>query len=148
MRSRPHQALALLPALILLALAGLAVAGCGGAGTKVGAGGVRASGASKGAGGGSIVGFDPRNGPLGCILANGLQAQKDPRQPDRIDILPATSGASIAFASNAAEAQDRQLADDAPGAEVIGPALLTVGSLSDADLNKVETCLQAQGTRY
>jgi hypothetical protein len=143
MRSRSPQALALLAALIALA-----AAGCGGAGTTVGAGGVRASSAGQGAGGGRIVGFDPRNGPLGCLLANRIQAQKDPRQPDRIDILPATTGASIAFASNAAEAQDRQLSDDAPGAEVIGPALLTVGTLSDADLNKVESCLQAQGTRY
>jgi hypothetical protein len=146
MRSRPPEKRLL--ALILLVLAALVAAGCGGAGTTVGPGGVRASGANQGAGGGSIVGFDPRNGPLGCILANKIQAQKDPRQPDRIDILPATSGASIAFASTAAEAQDRQLADDAPGAEVIGPALLTVGTLSDAELNKVESCLQAQGTRY
>jgi hypothetical protein len=143
MRSRSPKALALLPALVALALAG-----CGGAGTTVGAGGVRASHANQGAGGGRIVGFDPRNGPLGCILANAIKAQKDPHEPDRIDILPATSGASIAFASNAAEAQDRQLADEAPGAEVIGPALLTVGTLSDVELNKIESCLQAQGTRY
>lgn len=145
MRLRPPKPLALLPALIALA-----AVGCGGAGTTVGPGGVRASSSSadQGAGGGRIVGFDPRNGPLGCITSQGIKAQKDPREPDRIDILPVTTGASIAFASNAAEAQDRQLADDASGAEVIGPALLTVGTLSDADLNKVESCLQAQGTRY
>jgi hypothetical protein len=143
MRSRSLQALALLAALIPLT-------GCGGGATTVGAGGVRAGAGAgaTGAGGGSIVAFDPRNGPLGCLLGKGLQAAKDPRQPDRIDILPASNGASIAFASNAAEAQDRQLANQAPGAEVIGPALLSVGALSDAQLTKVETCLQAQGTRY
>jgi hypothetical protein len=143
MRSRSPKAPALLAALIALA-----AAGCGGAGTTVGPGGVRASHADQGAGGGRIVGFDPRNGPLGCLQANRIQAQKDPHEPDRIDILPAASGASIAFASNAAEAQDRQLADAAPGAEVIGPALLTVGTLPDAELNAIESCLQAQGTRY
>jgi hypothetical protein len=145
MRSRPPEKRLLLPALIALVIAG---AGCGGGGTTVGAGGARAKQGGHGAGGGKIIAFDPRDAPLGCILGKGLQAQKDPRQPDRIDILPATTGASIAFAANAAEAQDRQLADAAPGAEVIGPALLTTGDLSDADLDKIERCLQAQGTKY
>jgi hypothetical protein len=144
MRSRPPEKRLLLPALIALVIA---VAGCGGGGTTVGAGGARAK-QGTGAGGGKIIAFDPRDPPLGCILGKGLQAQKDPRQPDRIDILPTTTGASIAFAANAAEAQDRQLADAAPGAEVIGPALLTTGDLSDADLDKIERCLQAQGTKY
>jgi hypothetical protein len=135
MRSRPLQALALLPALIL--------AGCGGAGTTVGGGNNAAA-----TGGGHPVAFDPRDAPLGCIHAKGIGADKDPRQPDRVVILPPASGASITFASTPADAQSRQLADVEPGAEVIGPSLLTVGDLPDAELAKIETCLQAQGSKY
>jgi len=135
MRSRPLQALALLlPALILVA--------CGGGGTTVGGGN------EPTAGGTHAAAFDPRDAPLGCILAKGLRAEKDPRQADRLVILPASTGASIAFAATAAEAQGVQLRNEAPGAEVIGPHLLTVGTLADAQLTKVEKCLQAQGRDY
>jgi hypothetical protein len=135
MRLRSPQALALLSAALL------GLAGCGGAATQVGGG-------SAPAGGSHPVAFDPRNGPLGCLGAKGIQAVKDPRQPDKLDILPAASGASIAFAATAPEAQGRQLRNEAPGSEVIGPHLLTVGDLSDAQLTKIETCLQAQGSKY
>ncbi len=143
MRLRPPSALALLAVLVL------AVAGCGGSGTTVGGGAAAKPAASAQTGGGSSpASFDPRNAPLGCILSKGLQAEKDAKQPDKLNILPATTGASIAFAATPAEAQDRQIANDAPGAEVIGPSLLTVGDLSEVDLSKVETCLQAQGSKY
>jgi len=138
MRSRPLQALALLPALVLVA--------CGSGGTTVG-GGSRST-AEPAAGGARAAAFDPRDAPLGCILGKGLRAEKDPREADRLLILPASSGASIAFAATAAEAQGVQLRNEAPGAEVIGPHLLTVGTLSDDQLTKVETCLQAQGRDY
>jgi hypothetical protein len=141
MRSRPHKALALLlPVLVLI--------GCGSGGTTVG-GGNRAPAAGSGDGGGSRpAAFDPRDAPLGCIQSKGIQVEKDPKQTDRLVILPAASGASIAFAATAPEAQSRQLSNEAPGAEVIGPHLLTVGDLSDAELTKIETCLQAQGSKY
>jgi hypothetical protein len=142
MRLRSPSALALVAALALAC----AIAGCGGGATTVGGGaGVKAAPTGGGA---KVVSFDPRNGPLGCLGAKGVQAAKDPREPDKLDILPAASGAFVQFASTPAEAQDRQLANQAPGAEVIGPMLLTVGSLSEADLSKVETCLQAQGAKY
>lgn len=135
MRLRPPTALAaLLAALALLA-------GCGGGATKAGGG-------STPAGASHPVAFDPRNGPLGCLSANGVQAVKDPREIDKLDILPAASGASIQFAATPEDAQGRQLRNEAPGAEVIGPHLLTVGDLSDAELSKIETCLQAQGVKY
>ena len=73
---------------------------------------------------------------------------KDARQTDRLDILPAASGAYVEFAATPAEAQGRQIRNEAPGAEVIGPHLLTVGRLSDDELRAIETCLQAQGSRY
>jgi len=135
MRLRSPQALALLCAALV------ALAGCGGGATSVGGGGTSAGGSHQAA-------FDPRNGPLGCLSANGIRAVKDVRESDKLDILPASSGASVAFAATPPEAQGRQLRNEAPGAEVIGPHLLTVGTLSDAELNKIETCLQAQGTKY
>lgn len=139
MRSRALQALALLPALVLL--------GCGGGGTTVGGGNEPAGGAAP-TGGGQPTAFDPRDAPLGCILSKGLQAEKDERQPDKLVILPATSGAYVTFAATAPEAQGRQIRNEAPGAEVIGPHLFTVGDLSEDDLAKIETCLQAQGSKY
>jgi hypothetical protein len=139
MRSRFLPALMLLP--VLLAI------GCGSAGTTVGGGNEPAGGATP-AGGSRPAAFDPRDAPLGCILGKGIQAQKDARQTDRLNILPATSGAYVEFAATAPEAQGRQIRNEAPGAEVIGPHLLTVGRLTDDELGKIESCLQAQGSRY
>jgi hypothetical protein len=138
MRSRSLQTLALLPALLLA----LTAAGCGSGGTTVGGGNTPNGGGSRPAA------FDPRDAPGGCFQSKGIQVQKDPRQTDKLDILPATTGASVEFASTPAEAQGIQIANGSPGAEVIGPHLLTVGGLSDAELTKIETCLQAQGSKY
>jgi hypothetical protein len=139
MRSRPLPALALLLALLAI--------GCGG-GTTVGGGNDPATAGSSTPAGSRPAAFDPRDAPLGCIAGKGLQAEKDARQVDRLNILPATSGAYVEFAATAAEAQGRQIRNEAPGAEVIGPHLLTVGRLSDDELRAIETCLQAQGSRY
>ena len=140
MRSRVLQALALLPALILI--------GCGSGGTIVGGGNEPAASGSGSGGGSQPAAFDPRDAPLGCIQSKGLQAEKDARQTDKLVILPATSGAYVTFAATAPEAQGRQIRNEAPGAEVIGPHLFTVGNLSEDDLQKIETCLQAQGSKY
>lgn len=144
MRSRRPPAAAVLLLTFLLAIA---AAGCGSGGTTVG-GGSRATGGAVTPAGARPAAFDPRDAPLGCILHAGIGAQKDPRQTDRVDILPATSGASVTFTSAPAEAQGIQLRNEAPGAEAIGPHLLTVGRLSDDQLRAIESCLQAQGTRY
>jgi len=144
MRSRrsPLAALALLCALLVFA-----VTGCGSGGTTVGGGNDAAPAATTPAGA-QPAAFDPRDAPLGCLAAKGIRAEKDARQTDRLDVLPPSSGASIQFASTPAEAQGIQLRNGAPGAEVIGPHLLTVGRLGDDELRAIETCLQAQGSRY
>lgn len=135
MRSRLPQALvALLPV--------LALAACGSGGTTVGGGNQPVSG------GPHAAAFDPRDAPLGCIASKGIQATKDPKTPTRLVIEPASSGAFVDFAATAAEAQGAQLRNEAPGAEVIGPHVFTVGDLPDAELTKIETCLQAQGRDY
>ncbi len=143
MRPRFLQALALLPVLLVLA----AATGCGG-GTTVGGGNEPATDTTQTPAGARAAAFDPRDEPLGCIERKGLQAVKDDAQTDRLNILPATSGAYVEFAATAPEAQGRQLRNEAPGAEVIGPHLFTVGDLSDDQLRAIETCLQAQGSRY
>jgi len=142
MRSRrsPLAALALLCALLALA-----VAGCGSKGTTVGGGNEAAPATPAGV---QAAAFDPRDAPLGCLAAKGIKAEKDARQTDRLDIMPPSSGAYVEFAATAPEAQGRQIRNEAPGAEVIGPHLLTVGTLGDDELRAIETCLQAQGSRY
>jgi len=130
-----------------LALLALAASGCGSGGTTVGGGNTAAHATSMPAGV-QAAAFDPRDAPLGCLAAKGIRAEKDARQTDRLDVLPATSGAYVEFAATPAEAQGRQLRNEAPGAEVIGPHLLTVGDLGDDELRAIETCLQAQGSRY
>lgn len=141
MRSRRSSLAA--PALLLALLA----AGCGSGGTTVG-GGNEAAPAASTPSGVQAAAFDPRDAPLGCLASKGIETEKDARQTDRLAILPATSGAYVEFAATPAEAQGRQLRNEAPGAEVIGPHLLTVGRLSDDELRAIETCLQAQGSRY
>lgn len=144
MRSRRPPAAAVLLLTLLLALA---AAGCGSGGTTVG-GGNRTAPSAVTPAGARPAAFDPRDAPLGCILGKGIRAQKDARETNRLDILPATSGAYVTFAATPAEAQGIQLRNEQPGAEAIGPHLLTVGRLSDDQLRAIESCLQAQGTRY
>lgn len=135
-----------LPALLALSAALFAV-GCGD-GTTVGGGNDPATETTQTPAGARPAAFDPRDEPLGCIERKGMEAEKDAKQTDRLNILPATSGAYVEFAATAPEAQGRQLRNEAPGAEVIGPHLFTVGDLSDDELRAIETCLQAQGSRY
>jgi hypothetical protein len=143
MRRRAYQALALLPALIVAVV----VAGCGSGGTKVGQG---FEAPKTGAGTRQASAFDPRDQPIGCLAAKGVQGVKDERYRDRIDVMPATTGAYVVFAPTFSEAQGQALNDtpDAAGAEVIGPALFTVGDLPDDVAKKIEDCLDARGIRY
>jgi hypothetical protein len=143
MRPRAHKALALAPALIL---AGLLFA-CGSDGVRVGGGN---DGPQRGEGGGIVVAYDPRDEPLACFHGKGIEAVKDERYDTRINILPATSGAYVEFTGSLQDALSRSLRDteDAVGAQAIGPALFTVGDLSDEVAEKVEDCLDARGVRY
>ena len=143
MRPRAYKALALTPALILASL----FLACGSDGTRVGGGN---DGPQRGAGGGIVIAFDPRDEPLGCFHGKGVDAVKDERYDTRINILPATSGAYVEFTGSLQDALSRSLRDteDAVGAQAIGPALFTVGDLSDEVAEKVEDCLDARGVRY
>ncbi len=144
MRSRR---LPLVTALLAVVLVALLASGCGSGGSTVGGGNQPAAGGAVPAGR-EAAAFDPRDVPLGCILASGVRAQKDPKEADRLDILPATSGAYVTFVATPAAAEGIQLSNADPGAESIGPQLLTVGQLPDAQLRAIESCLQAQGIRY
>ncbi len=143
MRRRAFKA----PALVPVLLASLAFAACGSDGTKVGQG---YEAPKTGAGTRQAAAFDPRDQPLGCFRSKGVEADKDARYRDRINILPATSQAFVTFTGTLQDAQSRALRNtpDAAGAEAIGPALLTVGDLDDDALGKIEDCLDARGTRY
>jgi hypothetical protein len=55
-------------------------------------------------------------------------------------------GPTIKFSPTPGGAQDDQLRARAPGAEVIGSALLYPNQASDGDLTKIEKCL-AQGVK-
>jgi hypothetical protein len=137
------------PAIALLAvlLVALLASGCGSGGSTVGGGNQPAAGGAIPAGR-QAAAFDPRDAPLGCIVARGVRAQKDAKETDRLDVLPVTSGAYVTFAATPAAAEGIQLSNADPGAESIGPQLLTVGRLPDAQLRAIESCLQAQGIRY
>ena len=137
------------PATALLAVlfVALLVSGCGSGGSTVGGGNHASTGGAIPAGR-EAAAFDPRDAPLDCILGKHIGAQKDAKQDDRLDILPATSGAYVTFAATPAAAEGIQLSNADPGAESIGPHLLTVGRLPDSELRAIESCLQAQGIRY
>jgi hypothetical protein len=144
MRFRAYKALALLPALILIGC----MLGCGSDGTNVGGGSETPK--ATGEGGGVVVAFDPRDRPIACFGAKGVETVKDPRYDTRIDIEPATTGAYVEFTGSLQDALARSLrdTDDAAGAEAIGPALFTVGDLSDDVAGKIEACLDERGVRY
>lgn len=143
MRRRASKALALVPVL----LATIALAACGSDGTSVGQG---YEAPKTGAGTRQATAFDPRDESLGCFRSKGVEAEKDARYADRINIMPATSRAFVTFTGSLQDALSRSLrnTDDAAGAEAIGPALLTVGDLGDDELEKIEDCLDARGVRY
>lgn len=138
-----RRALALLPALILAA----GFAGCGSDGTNVGQG---FEVPKTGAGTRQATAFDPRDETIGCLRSKGIEGVKDERYRERLNIVPATSGAYILFTGTLQDAQSRALnnTEDAAGAQAIGPALFTVGDLGDEELQKIEDCLDARGVRY
>jgi hypothetical protein len=143
MPRRAYQAPALVVALILA----LTLVACGEGGTSVGGGN---EAPKTGAGTRQATAFDPRDEPLGCFAGKGVEAEKDPRYRERINILPAASGAYVTFTATLQDALSRQLRneEDAAGAQAIGPALLTGGDLDDEQLGKIEDCLDERGVRY
>lgn len=123
-------------AIALCGLAAAALAGCGSS-FKASAGSNVPAASSKPLGYGVID-----QAPLphaNCIRAAGLPAVRIGLTKIQVGALPA--GPTIIFAPdpNAAEAQ--QIEGKAPGAEVIGAALLFVHQAPDSELATLEGCL-------
>jgi hypothetical protein len=110
---------------LAVAAAGL-IAGCGGA-VKPGSNHV----------GGP---YDPRDSVVGCIHGKGLEARKT--GADAIAVGAGAGSPRIVFAPTTGAAEADHVRPGAEGAEIIGDALLYVGSGSDAELGKLEDCLQ------
>ncbi len=87
---------------------------------------------------------DPRiaSGRLQCLLAHHFPARNVDRTVIQIGPLPA--GPTVQFEPSTGAADTRQVDGTAPGAEVIGTALLYPHGASDSELNAIENCV-AQG---
>ena len=122
-----------------LALSGLAVtalAGCGNsfkavAGTDVPAATAKPLGYG-------VIDVAPRPHAQ-CIRAAGLPATRLGLTTIQVGALPA--GPTIVFAPDPNAAEAEQITNQAPGAEVIGAALLYVHGAPDPELAKIEACL-------
>lgn len=118
-------------------LAAVALAGCGTIHVKP----VGSKQASRG------VIDDPRThlpNRVACLRQDGLTVRVV--GSTRLQIGTSPSGASVTFTPTAGAAQTDQIEAIAPGAEVIGSALLYPHRASDADLKKVEDCLSKSVT--
>lgn len=124
-------------ALALSGLAAAAVAGCGSS-FKATAGSTVPPATSKPLGYGVV---DQASLPhVKCMQAAGLPAVRVGATTIQVGMLPAGPTVDFAPDPNAAEAE--QIENEAQGAEVIGAALLYVHAAPDAELAKVEACLQ------
>jgi hypothetical protein len=74
-----------------------------------------------------------------CIRAAGLPATQIGLTTIQVGALPA--GPTIVFDDDPNTAESEQIKVQAPGAEVIGAALLYVHGAPDAELAKLEACL-------
>jgi hypothetical protein len=123
-----------------IALAGaalaLALAGCGGSFKAVAGSSVPA--ASSNARGYGVIDRAPLPHAK-CIRAAGLPAVSIGLTKIQVGALPA--GPTIIFAPDPNAAEAEQIKGEAPGAEVIGAAVLYVHQAPDAELTKLEACL-------
>ncbi len=76
---------------------------------------------------------------LACLLAHHLPAHEAGQAAIQIGSLP--TGPTVQFVPSASAALDRQVDGTAQGAEVIGSALLYPRQAPDAELTKIENCL-------
>jgi hypothetical protein len=79
--------------------------------------------------------YDPRVPVLSCLRDAGVEAR--PAAPGAI----VAEGVRIDFLTTPGEAEARQIAGDAQGAEQIGRALIWVGGAPDELLASVEECV-------
>ena len=128
--------------LLALALAALALAGCGGA-VKVQPSTPAGSSAlvSRGRVDSPVTALDDH---LGCLQAAHLPVQA--LSPTSLQIGPAPAGPTIVFTPSLAASQGLQIRGKAQGAEVIGTALVYPNQGSDGELATIGACL-AQGVQ-
>jgi hypothetical protein len=123
-------------AIVLCGLVAAALAGCGSSFKAVAGSNVPAA-TSKPLGYGVVD-----QAPLPhtkCIRAAGLPAVRIGLTKIQVGALPA--GPTIIFAPDPNAAEAEQIEDKAPGAEVIGAAVLFVHQAPDSELAKLEACL-------
>jgi len=123
-------------AIAISGLAAAALAGCGSSFKAVAGSGVPAAT-------GKPLGFgvaDQAPVPHAkCIRAKGLPAVRIGLTKIQVGALPA--GPTIIFAPDPNAAEAEQIEGKAPGAEVIGAAVLFVHQAPDSELSKLESCL-------
>src|SRR3954470_5222675 len=113
-------------ALALIAAAGaLSAAGCG---------------SSSATSGNGPDANDKRAAALDC-LKNDQKLQASPTGRDFVQVGDPATGPKIKFFLTNGEAEAAQFEGRGEGSEQIGPALLFVRKAGDAELEKVETCL-------
>jgi hypothetical protein len=81
---------------------------------------------------------------VGCLRADHLTVQV--LSPTKLQVGAAPAGPTIVFTPTDGSGQAQQIAGNAQGAEVIGPALLYPNHGSDSELTSIEDCLD-QGVR-
>ncbi|MEA2196863.1 MAG: hypothetical protein QOJ25_914 [Solirubrobacteraceae bacterium] len=124
-------------ALVLSSLAVAALAGCGGSFKSVAGTDVPAA-TAKPLGYG-VVDVAPRPHAQ-CMQAAGLPAVRTGLTTIQVGALPA--GPTIVFAPDPNAAEALQIENKAPGAEVIGAALLYVHGAPGPELSTLEACLR------
>jgi hypothetical protein len=87
---------------------------------------------------------DPRTKHLGCLRQHNIPVQEIGQTGLQLGAPP--SAPTVQFTPTPGAAQDAQIEGRAPGAEVVGSALLYPNQGSDALLSQVEICL-GQGVK-
>ena len=83
--------------------------------------------------------YDPRDASIACLGAAGMRASKV--GPNEVRVENPKGPVRIVFESTIGEAEAANLRPETSGAEIIGDAILYVGKTSEADLDKIEGCL-------
>ena len=83
--------------------------------------------------------FDPRDEAVGCLNGAGIQAAKAGR--DEVRVAGGPGSPRIVFKATVNEAEAENLRATTAGAEVIGDAILYVGTAPEEEIDKIEKCL-------
>lgn len=83
--------------------------------------------------------YNPMTNVVACLHGEGIATR--PTAPNEVRLAPAATGMRVRLAITPGAADAAQLRGGAEGAEVIGSAMLFVGSASDAQIARVERCL-------